>query len=344
VGRDLAGRASVAMVAVSDERHGMDSIDFTGQVAVVTGAGGALGSAFCRDLARRGAAIVANDLGGSTTGEGGSHGYADAIVAELEGMGARAVANYDTVATAAGGKAIIDTALDAFGRVDIVISNAGNQRNGAFGELSEEDVEAVYAVHIKGAFNVCQPAYRAMVRQGYGRILLVSSQSGIFGNPYRANYGSAKTALIGLMNVIAQEAPAGIAVNALFPNAQGGRLGGTPLSERPDGDFLRAASERGVHYRDATQPEFVAALATYMASRQCNTSQNMYSMLGGKYSRLFVGLTEGWYSPGPDAPSAEDVLAHIARIDDRSRYDVPLSGLDEMDTALALRRSLGLSG
>jgi NAD(P)-dependent dehydrogenase (short-subunit alcohol dehydrogenase family) len=322
----------------------MDTIDFTGQVAIVTGAGGALGSAFCRELARRGAAIVANDLGGATTGSGGSKDYADAIVAELTASGAKAIANYDTVATAAGGEAVIEAALSAYGRVDVVISNAGNQRNGKFGELSEDDIEAVYAVHAKGAFHVCQPAYRAMVRQGYGRLLLVSSQSGIFGNPIRANYGSAKTALIGLMNVIAQEAPEGVVVNALFPNAQGGRLGGTPLAERPDIDFLMAAGERSKHYAEGMKPEFVAALAGYMASRQCNTSQNMYSVLGGKYSRLFVGLTEGWYVPGGDAPTSEDILAHLGQIDDISRFDVPLSGLDEMDTVLKARKALGLEG
>ena len=320
----------------------MSKIDFNGQVAVVTGAGGALGSAFCRELARRGAAIVANDLGGAPTGEGASRGYADAIVEELKGQGARAVASYDTVATAAGGEAIIGTALSTFGRVDIVVSNAGNQRNGAFGTLSEDEIEAVYAVHAKGAFYVCQPAYREMVRQGYGRILLVSSQSGVFGNPFRANYGSAKTSLIGLMNVIAQEAPEGVVVNTLFPNAQGGRLGGTPLEERPDIEFLKAAGERSRHFAQGMKPEFVAALACYMASRQCDRSQHMYSVLGGKYSRLFVGLTRGWYSPGSDAPTCDDILAHIGEIDDRSVYDVPLSGLDEMDTVLAARRSMGL--
>jgi len=321
-----------------------DRIDFSGQVVVVTGAGGALGSAFCRELAGRGAAIVANDLGGATTGAGGSTEWADAIVAELKDMGVRAVANYDTVATAEGGQAIIDAALSAFGRVDAVISNAGNQRNVAFGDLTEEDIEAVYAVHAKGAFHVCQPAYREMVRQGYGRLLLVSSQSGIFGSPFRANYGSAKTALIGLMNVIAQEAPEGVKVNALFPNAAGGRLGGTPLAERPDVAFLKAAGERSRHYADGMKPSFVAPLACYMASRACDTSQNMYSVLGGKYSRLFVGATEGWYVPGTEAPSAEDILAHIGQIDDRTRYAVPLSGLDEMDTVLAARRAMGLSG
>jgi len=319
-------------------------IDYAGQVVVVTGAGGALGAAFCREFARRGAAIVANDLGGSTTGAGSSSEYADRIVAELTAAGARAVANYDTVATARGGQAIIDAALSAFGRVDAVISNAGNQRNGAFGELSEEDIEEVYAVHVKGAFNVCQPAYREMVKQGYGRLVLVSSQSGVFGNPFRANYGSAKTAMIGLMNVIAQEAPAGVVVNTLFPNAVGGRLGGTPLEQRPDVAFLKAAGERSRHYIDGMQPDFVAAMAAYMASRQCDRSQHMYSVLGGKYSRLFVGLTQGWYVPGKEPPSAEDIFAHIGEIDDAAGFDAPLSGLDEMDTVLAARRRIGLSG
>lgn len=320
----------------------MASIDFTGQVAVVTGGGGALGAAFCRELAQRGAAVVVNDLGGSTTGAGASTDYADAVVREIRAAGGQAIANYDTVATAAGGEAIIAATIAAFGRVDIVISNAGNQRNGPFGTLTEEDVEAVYAVHVKGAFHVCQPAYRHMVAQGYGRIVLVSSQSGIFGNPQRANYGSAKTALIGLMNVIAQEAPSGICVNALFPNAQGGRLGGTPLSERPDAEFLKAAGERSRYYANAMKPDFVAALGCYMASRQCDSSQNMYSALGGKFARIFVGLTHGWYSPGPEAPTCDDILAHIDAIDDRSGYDVPLSGLDEMDTVIASMRRAGL--
>jgi NAD(P)-dependent dehydrogenase (short-subunit alcohol dehydrogenase family) len=320
----------------------MDEIDFRGQVAIVTGAGGGLGAAFCKELARRGAAVLVNDLGGSTTGEGASSEYADRVVDEIRAAGGQAVANYDTVATEAGGEAIVKAALDAFGRVDAVISNAGNQRNRRFGELSADDIEAVMAVHVKGAFFVAQPAYRQMVSQGYGRIVLVSSQSGIFGNPIRANYGAAKTAMIGLMNVIAQEAPAGVEVNCLFPNAAGGRLGGGPLETRPDADFLVAAGQRSRHYAQGMNPAFVAPLACYLASRACGTSQNMYSVLGGKYSRLFVGLTEGWFKAGPEAPSLEELVGHLAEIDDRGRYAVPLSGLDEMDTAVAaVKRAAG---
>ena len=318
----------------------MDKIDFSGRVAVVTGAGGGLGREYCLALAARGAAVVVNDLGGSTTGEGGSTEYADRVADEIRAAGGKAVANYDSVATAAGGEAIIRAATDSFGRVDAMISNAGNQRNARFGEFTESDIDAVYSVHVKGAFFVTQPAYRVMVRQGYGRIILVSSQSGIFGNPIRSNYGAAKTAMIGLMNVIAQEAPAGIVVNCLFPNAVGGRLGGKPGDVRPDAEFLAAAATKVPHYIDGMHPSFVASLATYMASDRCTTSQNMYSVLGGKYSRIFVGLTEGWYHPGAVAPSAEEIAGHIPQIDDRSRYDVPRSGLDEMDTVIALQKRL----
>ncbi|MET7924800.1 SDR family NAD(P)-dependent oxidoreductase [Streptomyces sp. NPDC005349] len=317
-------------------------VDFTGQVAVVTGGGGGLGSAFCTELARRGASVVVNDLGGSTTGEGRSTDYADAVVRRIRAEGGTAIANYDTVSTEAGGQAIVDAALREFGRVDAVISNAGNQRNGVFGELTSEDIEAVHAVHVKGAFFVGQPAYRQMVRQGYGRLVLVSSQSGVFGNPFRGNYGSAKTALIGLTNVIAQETPAGITTNCLFPNAMGGRLGGTPLADRPDAQWLAEAGRRSQQFTEGATPDFVTPLACYLASRACTTSQNMYSALGGKYSRLFVGLTEGWYVPGSQAPTCEDIVEHLSEIDDRTHYDVPLSGLEEMDTVLAAKGRLGL--
>lgn len=313
----------------------MQDIDFRNQVVAVTGAGGGLGATFCKELARRGAAVVVNDLGGLTTGEGASSEYADKVVAEIRAAGGVAAANYDTVATEAGGEGIIRTALDSFGRIDAVISNAGNQRNGRFGELSADDIEAVLAVHVKGAFFVTQPAYRQMVKQGYGRLVLVSSQSGVFGNPIRANYGAAKTAMIGLMNVIAQEAPAGVAVNCLFPNAGGGRLGGKPGDVRPDAEFLAAAGERSRHYAAGMDPSFVAPMACYLASRACETSQNMYSVLGGKYSRIFVGLTQGWYKPGATAPTVEELISHLDAIDDRSVYATPLSGLEEMDTAVA---------
>jgi NAD(P)-dependent dehydrogenase (short-subunit alcohol dehydrogenase family) len=318
----------------------MSAMDFSGRVAVVTGAGGGLGREYSIALAARGAAVIVNDLGGSTTGEGTSTGYADRVVEAIRGAGGRAAANYDSVATAAGGAAIVQSALEHFGRIDIVINNAGNQRNVRFGELTEQDIDAVYAVHVKGTFFVTQPAYQFMKQQRYGRIVLVSSQSGIFGNPIRSNYGSAKTAMIGLMNVVAQEAPPGVVINCVFPNAVGGRLGGKPGDVRPDADFLAAAAKKVPHYIAGMQPSFVAPLVTYLASERCTTSQNMYSVLGGKYSRIFVGLTHGWYQPGETPPTAEDIEAHLPQIDDMSSFDLPKSGLDEMDTVIALQQRL----
>ena len=316
----------------------MADIGFAGRVAVITGAGGALGRAYALTLAARGAAVLVNDLGGSTAGEGGSPSYADAVVDEIRAAGGRSVANYDSVATEAGGAAIIAAAVEAFGRVDIVINNAGNQRNKPFGALTEQDIDAVFAVHVKGAFFVTQPAYLLMAEQGYGRILLTSSQSGIFGNPIRSNYGSAKTALIGLMNVIAQEAPSGVTVNCIFPNAVGGRLGGKPGDQRPDAAFLAAAAQKVPNYIDGMQAPFVAAMVAYLVSEQCTTSQNMYSVLGGRYARVFSGATHGWYFPGKIAPSPEEIIAHLAQIDDTGMFDLPLSGLDEMDAVIAAKR------
>ncbi|WP_280155421.1 SDR family NAD(P)-dependent oxidoreductase [Piscinibacter sp. XHJ-5] len=316
----------------------MTKIDFSGRVALVTGAGGGLGREYCLALAARGAAVVVNDLGGSTAGEGASTDYADRVVDEIRAAGGKAVANYDSVATEAGGAGMVRAAIEAFDRIDIVVNNAGNQRNRRFGEFSEADIDAVLAVHLKGAFFVTQPAYTLMCRQGYGRIVLVGSQSGIFGNPIRANYGAAKTAMMGLMNVIAQEAPTDVLVNCLFPNAVGGRLGGKPGDVRPDAEFLAAAGAKVPHYIDGMQPSFVAAMLCYLASDRCTSSQNMYSVLGGKYSRIFAGLTEGWFRPGKVPPTPEDIVAHLAQIDDLSRYDVPRSGLDEMDTVIAAKR------
>ena len=169
------------------------------------------------------------------------------------------------------------------------------------------------AVHLKGAFFVTQPAYALMCRQGYGRIVLVGSQSGIFGNPIRANYGAAKTAMIGLMNVIAQEAPPNVLVNCLFPNAVGGRLGGKPGDVRPDAEFLAAAGAQGaaLHRRHAAVVR--RGDAVLPRERPLHESQNMYSVLGGKYSRIFAGLTEGWFRPGKVPPTPEDIVAHLAR-------------------------------
>lgn len=307
-------------------------IDLSGQVAIITGAAGGLGRAYALDLARRGAAVVVNDLGGDTRGEQAGPALAEAVAAEIREGGGQAVANCDTVATPAGGEAITQCALDHFGRIDIVINNAGNQRNALFEDLTEEDIESVLAVHLKGAFFVTQPAWRRMKQQGYGRVVLTSSQSGVFGNPYRGNYGAAKEGVIGLLRVMVQEAPAGIRVNAVMPNASGSRMG-TPGENRVDRDFIAAIMARGNRYPERLGPEWTAALVTWLASPACDLTGEVFSVLRGHYARVFSARGPGW-APA-DLPGAEDIGANIAAIRDTATCDIPLSGIDEGDCVTA---------
>lgn len=315
----------------------MGKIDFTGRVAVVTGAGNGLGRAHAHDLAARGAAVVVNDLGSGLYGTDSSHDRADRVVDEIRASGGKAVASYESVSTAEGGASIIQTAIDAFGKVDIVINNAGNQKNGLFEDMTPEAFESVIASHLKGAFFVSQPAYKYMKAQGYGRILFTSSQSGVFGAPFRANYGAAKAGVIGLMNVIAVEGgDFGIVVNALMPNAMIHRPEAKPAGERADADYLAKMGPKVMALKEGYKPEFVTPLATYLVSDRCTTSQGMYSALGGRFARGFVGMTEGWMSDWANPPSAEDIEAHWSQIEDARKFNRPHSGMDEVDDVLRL--------
>src|SRR5262245_64330778 len=231
----------------------MSEIRFDGRAAVITGAGGGLGKTYALELARRGASVVVNDLGGSSDGRGGSSSMADATVKEITEAGGKAVANYDSVATPEGGKAIIQTALDNFGKVDIVVNNAGILRDKSFLKLEPQDLQAIIDVHLKGAFFVTQPAFASMKEHGYGRIVMASSGAGIFGNFGQTNYGAAKMGLVGLMNVLAVEgAKNNIKVNTIAPVAKT-RLLGELLG--PMGDKI--------------QPEYVTPLVTYLVSERC---------------------------------------------------------------------------
>jgi NAD(P)-dependent dehydrogenase (short-subunit alcohol dehydrogenase family) len=199
----------------------MSEIRFDGRVAIVTGAGGGLGRTYALELARRGARVVVNDKGGAADGTGSGSSMADAVVKEIREAGGSAVASYDSVSTPEGGSAIVKTAVDAFGRVDVVINNAGILRDKTFAKLEPENLEVVLDVHLKGAFFVSQPAFRLMKEQGYGRFLFTASNAGIFGNFGQTNYGAAKMGLVGLSNVLALEgAKNGITSNVLAPMAR----------------------------------------------------------------------------------------------------------------------------
>ena len=198
----------------------MSDVGFDGKVAIITGAGGGLGRQHALLMASRGALIVVNDLGGSVDGTGSNKGAADLIVDEIRAAGGEAVADTNSVATTEGGAAIVKTAIDAFGKIDIVINNAGILRDKAFHNMGPDLIDPVLDVHLRGAFNVTQPAWIHMREQGYGRIISTSSAAGIFGNFGQANYGAAKMGLVGFTRVLAVEgAKYNIKANAIAPLA-----------------------------------------------------------------------------------------------------------------------------
>jgi len=315
----------------------MTGIDITGRVAVVTGAGNGLGRDYALELARRGARVVVNDLGGSTEGIGGSHTSADEVVAQIADRGGRAVANYDSVGTRAGAEAVIETAMDAFSRVDIVINNAGNQRNNRFENMTDEEFDAVIDVNLKGAFYVSRAAYRIMMKQGYGRFVFTSSASGVFGNYIRTNYAAAKAGVLGIMHSVALEGERhGILANALLPCAAS-RLGQTPAdSMYPEWEATDPRNKPGIELVGARiLPEYVTPLAVYLASEQCQSTHAIWSALGGRYARVFVGATRGWLGPEDRPATPEEIADHLAEIEDRRHFDEPHTVSDEFDQVIA---------
>jgi NAD(P)-dependent dehydrogenase (short-subunit alcohol dehydrogenase family) len=293
-------------------------ISFDGRVAIVTGAGGGLGRTYALELARRGAQVVVNDLGGSVDGKGGDDAAAQKVVDEIKQAGGEAVPNYDSVSTADGGESIVKTAVDAFGKVDIVINNAGILRDKSFAKLGWEDLDAVLDVHLKGAFYVSQPAFKVMKENGYGRFIFTASNAGVFGNFGQTNYGAAKMGLVGLSNVIAIEGEkSGILSNVVCPVA----------ATRMTMDLLGDAAA-------SLQPELVTPLVTFLASEACTFTHEVFSAAGGRYARIFVGLAPGWYGGKDHTPTAEDVLDNIDTIEKQDGYIVPTSIADELGALL----------
>ena len=292
----------------------MSEIRFDDRVAVITGAGGGLGKTYALELARRGAKVVVNDLGGKPDGTGASTSMADQTVAEIKAAGGEAVSNYDSVATPEGGEGIVKAALDAFGTVDIVINNAGVLRDKTFVKLTPEELNLVLDVHLKGAFYVSQPAFRVMKDKGYGRLLFTSSAAGILGNFGQTNYGAAKMGLVGLMHVLSVEgAKYNIKCNAVAPTAR------TRMTE----DLLGPLAP-------LLDPESVTPIVVYLASETCEPTHEIFSCGGGRFARMFVGLTPGWTADKGAKVSAEDIDAHLEKIRDPEGYVIPDSITDEL--------------
>jgi len=291
----------------------VSEISFDGRVAIVTGAGGGIGKTYALDLARRGAAVVVNDLGGSVAGEGGSHTAAQQVVDEITAAGGKAVPSYDSVSTPEGGASIVKTAVDAFGKVDIVVNNAGILRDKSFLKLTWEELDAVLDVHLKGAFYVSQPAFAVMKENNYGRFVFTASNA-TFGNFGQSNYAAAKAGLIGLSNVLAVEgAKNNILSNVIMPVAK------TRMTEELLGAFA-----------DAFSPETITPMVTYLCSEACTTTHGAYSAAGGRYARVFTGIAPGWFAGKGATITAEDIAEHIAEIEKQDGYMVPNSTSDEI--------------
>jgi len=292
----------------------MSEISFDGRVAIVTGSGGGLGRTYALDLAARGAQVVVNDLGGTVNGVGGDDSAAQKVVDEITAAGGTAVANHDSVSTPEGGESIVKTAVDSFGKVDIVINNAGILRDKTFPKLEWPDLDAVLDVHLKGAFYVSQPAFKVMKENGYGRFVFTASNAGVFGNFGQTNYGAAKMGLVGLSNVLAVEgARAGINSNVIMPVAL------TRMTEQ----ILGAMA-------DQLDPGLVTPMVTYLSSENCTFSHEVFSAVAGRYARVFVGLAPGWYAGKDAKPTAEDIAEHIDEIEKQGGYIVPMSVADEL--------------
>ncbi|WP_068182818.1 SDR family NAD(P)-dependent oxidoreductase [Mycobacterium sp. UM_CSW] len=273
----------------------MTDLRFDGRVAVVTGGGRGLGRSYAVLLASRGAKVVVNDPGGGLSGDGTDTGPADNVVREIVAAGGQAVASTDSVATAEGGKAIIDAAVERYGRLDILIHNAGNVRRGSLKEMSYEDFDAVLDVHLRGAFNVVRPAFPVMCEAGYGRIVLTSSIGGLYGNHGVANYAAAKAGVLGLSNVAALEGAAeGVRCNVIVPAA---------VTRMADGIDTSAYPPMG--------PELVAPVVAWLAHETCSVTGEMFIALAGRVARAVIAESPGVHRP---AWTVEDVGAHLDAI------------------------------
>jgi NAD(P)-dependent dehydrogenase (short-subunit alcohol dehydrogenase family) len=312
-----------------------NELRFDDQVAVITGAGGGLGKEYALLLASRGARVLVNDIGGSVTGDGSNSEAAQAAAAEIRQLGGEAVADNHSVTSPEGGQAIIDAAQNAWGRVDIVINNAGIVRDAPFEDMTAEQFEPLLDVHLRGSFHVTRPAWKVMREQGYGRILNTTSAAGILGNAGMSNYGSAKTGLIGFTRVLAAEgADRNIKVNAVAPIAFTRMLTHSiDSAEQPADAASQAVLDDLVNqYLKKLDPGLVAPMVAFLTHRDCPVTGEIYTVGAGHVSRFFIGRTKGFYSP---ELSIEQVRDHLDEIRDEAGYTVPGGPADEMGELFA---------
>ena len=271
------------------------------RVIVVTGAGGGLGREYALTLAREGACVVINDLGGARDGSGAGHNMADQVVEEIKAAGGRAVANYDSVAEAEGAENIVKTAVEAFGKIDGVVSNAGILRDGTFHKMTAEQWDSVLKVHLYGGYNVIRAAWPHFRENAYGRVVVATSTSGLFGNFGQANYSAAKLGLVGLINTLAQEgAKYNIKLNAVAP------IAATRMTE----DILPK------EVLEKLTPEYVAPVVAQLCTEEVPETGSIFIVGGGKVQRIALFQNEG--VTFDHVPSVDEVAAKWGEITDLS--------------------------
>jgi NAD(P)-dependent dehydrogenase (short-subunit alcohol dehydrogenase family) len=277
---------------------------FEGRVAVVTGAGRGIGRSYARLLAARGARVVVNDLGGSKQGVGADAAPAAAVAEEILAAGGTAIADASDVASTEGAQTLVDAAVERFGRVDVVVNNAGIIRWAGLPEADADNLASHLAVHVGGSFNVTRGAWPHMVEQGYGRIVMTTS-AGLFGLPENLSYAAAKGAAVGLTRSLATAgASHGIKVNAIAPAATT-RMAGRAAAATPE-----------------MSPDLVAPMVAFLAHEACPVTGEIYAAGAGRFARVFIAETEGYVHAGT-TPTIEDVARNWATINDETGYCVP---------------------
>lgn len=295
----------------------MQKYRFDGRVAIVTGAGRGLGRAHALLLAERGACVVVNDLGSSVEGDGSDPGPASGVAGEILDAGGRSLANASDVSTPDGASELVDTAIGHFGRVDIIVNNAGIMQWAGLPEVDEKNLERHLSVHLFGSFNTVRAAWPHFVRQGYGRVVMTTS-TGIFGLADNLSYAAAKSAVIGLTRSLAVAGSRyGIKANLVAPAAF------TRMASRAPGreDEPRTSGSDGL--AALMPPEAVAPLVAYLAHEDCPVTGEIYAAGAGRFARIFIASTPGFVHADVGPPTVEDVANHWATINDETGYYVP---------------------
>ncbi len=303
----------------------MPELRFDDRVAVITGAGRGLGRAYALLLGSKGAKVIVNDTGTSLRGEGSDSGPAEEVARTIVAAGGDAFASRESVATGQGGRAIIQSALDCYGRIDILIHNAGIVRSAPLKEMTFDDFDAVLDAHLRGAFHVVQPAFVRMCDAGYGRVVLTSSIGGLYGNHRIANYATSKAGLIGLCNVVALEGAAeGVRCNVILPGA---------VTRMAEGIDTSAYPPMG--------PELTAPIVAWLAHEACSISGEMLVSMAGRVARAFIVETPGVYQPSWTIEEVGERLAAIRSPDDLWMLPVvPSAHIDHIRRSFAMAKEV----